>query len=112
MSSRQFYLRFAALVSAMNKNAGVNLDSVAMRVLEAITDAYLRGVPMKVTDALELDLASAATLHKKIEALKGLGYVQVEHPDDCKRTKFLAPTKQALRHFDALGRALLKAANK
>lgn len=112
MSSRQFYLRFASLVNAMNRDAGVDLDSIAMRLLEVITDAYSRGTPMKVTDALELDLASAATLHKKIDALKVQGYLQVEHPQDSKRTKILAPTQQALSHFDALGTALLKAAKK
>ena len=109
MSSRQFYLRFASLVNAVNKDAGVDLDSIAMRLLETITTAHSQGSPLKVTDAMELDLASAATLHKKIEALKALGYVQIEHPEEGKRTKFLAPTQQALKHFDALGKAMLKA---
>lgn len=112
MSSRQFYLRFASLVNAMNRDAGIDLDSIAMRLLEAITEAYSRGAPLKVTDVLEMDLASAATLHKKIEVLKAKGYLQVEHPEDSKRTKLLAPTQQALSHFDALGTALLKATKK
>ena len=109
MSSRNFYLRFASLVNAVNKNTGVDLDSIAMKLLEAITEAHAAGKPMKVTDALELDLASAATLHKKIDSLKAQGLVRVEHPEETKRTKFLAPTEQALDHLDALGKSLLKA---
>lgn len=112
MSSRMFYLRFASLVNAMNKDAGVDLDSISMKLLEAITEAHTAGTPLKVTDALELDLASAATLHKKIDTLKAQGFVQIEHPEDTKRTKFLAPTEHALDHLDALGKALLKAAKK
>lgn len=112
MSSRQFYLRFANLVNAVNKDAGIDLDGVAMRLLEAITQAHAAGTPLKVTDALELGVASSATLHKKIDALKAQGFVQIEHPEDTKRTKFLAPTEQALDHLDALGKALLKAAKR
>lgn len=93
----------------MNKDAGIDLDSVSMRLLETITTAHSHGTPLKVTVAMELDIASAATLHKKIETLKAQGYVQVEHPEDSKRTKFLAPTQQTLKHFDALGKAMLKA---
>jgi DNA-binding MarR family transcriptional regulator len=109
MAARKFYLRFSNLVNAMNKDAGVDLDSIAMKLLEAITEAHATGAPLKVTDALGLDIASAATLHKKIDSLKAQGFVHIEHPDDTKRTKFLAPTKQALDHLDALGKALLKA---
>jgi len=112
MSSRKFYLRFANLVNAVNKDAGMDLDNIAMKLLEAITEAHAAGTPLKVTDALDLDLASAATLHKKIDHLKAQGLVQIEHPEDTKRTKFLAPTEQALDHLDALGKALLKAAKK
>ena len=113
MSSRQFYLRFTALVNAMNKDAGIDLDALALRLLEAITAAHASGNPLKVTDALVLtEIASSATLHKKLEVLKAQGYIKVEHPEDNRRTKYLTPTPQALNHFDALGRALLKAAQK
>lgn len=112
MSARDFYLRFASLVNSMNMDAGVDMDGVAMRLLEAITSAQAQGSPLKVTDAMRLGIASSATLHKKIEALKVQGYVQVEHPEDTKRTKYLTPTQQALNHFDALGKALLKVAKK
>ena len=112
MSSRNIYLRFANLVNAMNKDAGVDLDGIEMKLLEAITEAYTASTPLKVTDALGLDLASPATLHKKIDSLKALGFVQIEHPEDTKRTKLLVPTEQALGHLDALGKALLKAVKK
>jgi len=112
MSNRKFYLRFAALVNAVNRDAGFDFDNIAMHLLEAITAAHAAGTPLKVTDALLLDIASAATLHKKIDALKVQGFVQIEHPEDTKRTKFLVPTNKALGHLDALGKALLKAAQK
>ena len=105
-------MRFTHLVNAVNKDAGVDFDNIAMHLLEAITEAHAAGAPLKVTDALELNGASAATLHKKIDALKVQGFVQIEHPEDTKRTKFLAPTEKALSHFDALGKALLKASSK
>ncbi len=110
MSARDFYLRFASLVNAVNKDT--DIDSIALRLLEVITEAQAQGAPLKVTDALKLDFASYATLHKKIENLKALGYLRIEHPKDSMRTKFLAPTEQTLDYFDALGKALLKVAKK
>ena len=104
-------MRFASLVNAVNKDAGIDFDNIAMHLLEAITEAHGAGHPLKVTDALALDVASAATLHKKIDTLKLQGFVQIEYPEDTKRTKFLAPTEKALSHFDTLGKALLKVAN-
>jgi DNA-binding MarR family transcriptional regulator len=103
MSSRTFYLRFASLVNAINKDAGVDLDGIPMKLLEAITEAHTAGTPLKVTDALELGLASAATLHKKIDTLKAQSFVQIEHPEDTKRTKFLAQSSQEIIKFQSYG---------
>jgi hypothetical protein len=40
MSSRMFYLRFASLVNAMNKDAGVDLDGISMKLLEAMKKEF------------------------------------------------------------------------
>lgn len=109
MKNKYFYLRFAAIANALNRDTGINLDGVAQRLLEVIAEAYMAGNPLKVTDALLLEnIASASTLHKKIDFLKAQGFVQVEHPADSRRTKSLAPTDMALKHFDQLGRAIIK----
>lgn len=111
MLGRNFYLRFANLVDAVNKDAGIDLDNVAMKLLQEITQAHAAGTPLKVTDAMALsEIASPATMHRKIEALKTQGYIASEFQGDNRRAQFLVPSEQGLGYLDALGQALLQAA--
>jgi DNA-binding MarR family transcriptional regulator len=111
MTARDFYLRFSSLLDLMNRNAGLELDYASLRVLEEITNAHAAGNPLNVSDVLALEFASAATMHKKLHILRQSGFVEVETDRETGlRTKWLIPTAQALAHFDALGKALMKTA--
>jgi DNA-binding IclR family transcriptional regulator len=110
MSHRNLYLRFVGLANALQKGASAEMDPIALRLLEAITAAHEAGSLLRVSDALELaDLASHATLHKKLDMLKAQGFVEIEYINDDRRTKYLAPSQLALTYFDELGKALMKA---
>jgi DNA-binding MarR family transcriptional regulator len=112
MADRNFYLRFIGLVNAFQKDAGIDaLDPTALRLLEVITQSHAAGNPLKVTEAMALnEIASPATMHRKIEALKTQGYVATEFQGDNRRAQYLVPSTQGLGYLDALGQALLQAA--
>lgn len=112
MSDRNFYLRFIGLVNAFQKDAGIDaLDPTGLRLLEVITQSHSAGKPLKVTDAMSLgEIASPATIHRKIEALKSQGYVVSEYLGDNRRAQYLVPSKMGLNYLDVLGQALLQAA--
>jgi DNA-binding MarR family transcriptional regulator len=112
MADRNFYLRFIGLVNAFQKNAGIDaIDPTALRLLEVITQSHAAGNPLKVTDAMALgEIASPATMHRKIEALKTQGYIATEFQGDNRRAQYLVPSAQGLGYLDTLGQALLQAA--
>jgi DNA-binding MarR family transcriptional regulator len=111
MADRNFYLRFIGLVNAFQKDAGIGaIDPTALRLLEVITQFHAVGNPLKVTEAMALsEIASPATMHRKIEALKSQGYVETEFHGDNRRAQYLMPSKQGLSYLDALGNAMLQA---
>ena len=113
MSNRSLYLRFMGLANALQKDAGADIDPIALKLLEAITDGYEQGKLLRVSDVLELnELASYATLHKKLEQLKQHNWVEVEYMEGDHRSRYLVPTKVTLKYFDDLGKALLMAGKK
>jgi DNA-binding MarR family transcriptional regulator len=56
------------------------------------------------------DIASPATMHRKIESLKTQGYVITKFQRENRRAQYLVPSTQGLGYLDALGQALLQAA--
>ncbi len=109
MSNRSLYLRFMGLANAVQKGAGADIDPIALKLLEAITDGYEQGKLLRVSDVLELnELASYATLHKKLEQLKRNNWVAVKCMVGDHRSRYLTPTKVTLKYFDNLGKALIK----
>jgi DNA-binding MarR family transcriptional regulator len=106
------YLRFKGLANAIQKNKHVDLDPIALQILEIISEAHTQDLPMRVSDVLSLtELASYATLHKKLESLKLQGYVEVEMHEGDHRSRYIVPSKLAIKLFDALGKAVLQASH-
>ena len=104
------YLRFKGLANAVQRGKGADIDPVALQMLEHIASAHAAHNSMRVSDVLELtQLASYATLHKKLEQLKLNGFVEVEQRDGDHRSRYIVPSKASIRLFDDLGQALLKA---
>jgi len=109
MSHSQIYLRFIHLTQAISGDLPTfNVDSAALRLLEAVAVAYTQGSPLTVTNAMRLtNIASPATLHRKLDALREAGLVAQEFEGKNRRTKYLVPTAQASKYFEQLGKALI-----
>ena len=111
MSSRQLYLRFLHLLHALEGHASEQaLDLDAKKLLEIIAVRHEQKCPLTVTEAMGLaQIASPATIHRKLDQLREAGLVEARFEDNNRRTKFLVPTQAALDRFEALGKALVSA---
>lgn len=83
-------------------------DATAQRLLEAI---YCAGEsPMKVTEIMDMkEIASPATIHRKLDDLFDLGLIDHLYKGKNRRTKFVVLTKKSVDQFDKLNQAMLKA---
>jgi DNA-binding MarR family transcriptional regulator len=111
MSYSPIYLRFLNLTQVITGElATSNLDLTALRLLEAVAVAYEKGSPLTVTNAMELKtIASPATLHRKLDALREADLVEQKFEVKNRRTKFLIPTHAAGKYFEQMGKALISA---
>jgi DNA-binding MarR family transcriptional regulator len=65
-----------------------------------------------VSQAMSLkNIASPATIHRKIEDLLKVGLVDLIFEGKNRRTKFLAPTKSAKAYFEEMSNAIKKVTN-
>ena len=111
MRHSQIYLRFLHLTQAISGELpSSSVDFSALRLLEAVAVAYAKGSPLTVTNAMELNtIASPATLHRKLDALREAGLVEQEFEGKNRRTKYLVPTQSASKYFEQMGKALVTA---
>jgi len=103
------FLRFLHLTQAIaGEGTASTLDFTALRLLETLAIAHAHGESMTVTEAMNLDsIASPATLHRKLDALREAGFIEFVFEGKNRRTKYLVPTSNADRYFDKLGDALV-----
>ena len=104
------YLRFLTLVSKLDEQHPVQkVDAEARRLLDVIAIQHRQNDPLTVTAAMQMtDIASPATIHRKIDDLKMYDLVTLEHKGDNRCTKYLVPTDLALKRYESLSRALMK----
>jgi DNA-binding MarR family transcriptional regulator len=102
MPHSNFYLRFLNLLRGVEASfLPPGLDSTAKYLLERIACQHAMGKPLTVTEAMALqDVASPATIHRKLDDLRTAGMVDTEFHGDNRRTKYLAPTGKARKYFD------------
>ena len=110
-SNTQIYLRFLNLTQAVaGAGSDADVDLLALRLLETIALAHAKGKPLTVTNAMELSaIASPATLHRKMDALREAGLIAQVFEGTNHRTKYLVPTTSADKYFDQLGKAMVAA---
>lgn len=95
------YLKFVAKRQLVDSSLGV--CPLALLLLEVVAIKESEGQRMTVTDAMHLyDLASPATMHRKINDLVELGYVSLQYRSGNRRTKYLSLTEHSMNHFTAL----------
>jgi DNA-binding transcriptional ArsR family regulator len=106
------YLRFLNLSLGVCTNL-VEVDLLALRLLESIGVAHSNGDALTVTDAMSLSaIASPATMHRKLNDLLEAGLIEQVYEGKNKRTKYLHLTNKANTYFANMGSAMLSAISK
>ncbi len=106
------YLRFLSLAHALEGAPVSGVDETAKHLLQLIVLRHGQGKPLTVTDAMALtSVASPATIHRKLDALKKAGFVTQTYDGGNRRTKYLTPTHEADLYFDKLGQVMSTVAN-
>lgn len=96
------YLKFLSHVGSVD----LKVDITAQRLLEIIS-VCARHEALTVTECMELqELASPATLHRKLDDLREAGLIFQQYEGNNRRTKYLYPTQKALNHFSKLSEAM------
>jgi DNA-binding MarR family transcriptional regulator len=108
MSNKNAYLRFLNLLRGVEASLlPPTLDSTAKSLLERIACQHAMGAPLTITEAMALEeVASPATIHRKIDDLRLAGFVDTEFQGDNRRTKYLTPTTKARKFFDKVNALL------
>ena len=104
------YLRLIQVVHRLESQGPFQrLDAETVRLLETITVAHFEGQAMTVSGAMQLSrIASPASIHRKLEQLRIASLITHEFNEGNRRTKYLAPTVQSLKHYDQLSAELIK----
>ena len=104
---KQIYLRYLVLAEALRQShidfSGI--DETGKKLLETIAIKNAQGRPMVVTETMDLsDIASPATIHRRIEVLKKAGLIQVFQTEKNHKIKYLVPTQASIDYFEKLGK--------
>ena len=108
------YLRFLLTARALNqiKTFKKTVNATAMLLLNEIAVKHFEGKTITVTEAMNLtQIASPATIHRKLDELRELGFIEQIFEGTNRRTKFLVPTKFANAYFDKMSEAMTSAVN-
>jgi DNA-binding MarR family transcriptional regulator len=101
------YLRFTALADTITSELAQDIDLTSKCLLEIIAVASVNGNPITVTQAMNHDqIASPATIHRKLTHLLEEGYVEQVFEGKNRRTKYLVPTAKADKYFVQMGQML------
>jgi DNA-binding MarR family transcriptional regulator len=104
------YLRLIQVIHHLESQGPFQrLDAQSVRLLEIITVAHMEDRSMTVSAAMKLSsIASPASIHRKLEQLRMAGLITHEFNEGNRRTKYLAPTPLALKHFDTVSSEMIK----
>lgn len=82
----------------------VDIDETAKQLLNVIALRHAQGRSLNVTDAMALSsIASPATVHRKLDALRESGLIEQKFEGKNRRTKYLTPTTLADNYFSSIG---------
>ena len=99
-----YYLNSLNILKAVDKNAvALELDPTSKLVLEEIALGVARGELLTVTDVMRLtQIASPATLHRKLEHLINTNLVTAVFEGHNRRTKYMSLTSNGEQYFKHL----------
>jgi DNA-binding MarR family transcriptional regulator len=105
MSDQNSYLQFLSLCKFPNSDnlpPGISPDSQALLGIIAVANA--EGHPLTVMQTMALQhLASPATIHRRVDALREGLLIDMVYRKGDRRTKYLVPTELADRYFARMG---------
>jgi len=108
---RKTYLRFLSLAHALESAPVSGLDETAKHLLQLIVLRHTQGNALTVTEAMAMsNVASPATIHRKLNTLLDAGLVVPVFEGKNRRTKYLTPTDAADAYFAELGEVMTRAA--
>ena len=110
----KLYLRFLRIARDVDvqKTPVKNIDSTALLLLNEIAVQHHEGKNITVTQAMLLsNIASPATVHRKLDELREAGLIEQVFEGKNRRTKFLVPTKEADSYFAKMSKAITNAVN-
>jgi len=110
----KLYLRFLRIARAVEiQNTPIKIiDSTALLLLNEIAVQHLDGKNITVTEAMLLsNIASPATVHRKLDELREAGLIEQVFEGKNRRTKYLVPTKEADTYFSKMSKAITSAVN-
>ena len=112
LNMKKTYLRFLSLVHALDSEPVSALDETSKHLLQIIVLQHDQGKTLTVTDAMSMaHVASPATIHRKLDALREAGFVAQTFEGKNRRTKYLTPTALADAYFEKLGQVMAQAAS-
>jgi DNA-binding MarR family transcriptional regulator len=105
------YINFVNLVKAiLEADTFPKLGHLPRLILDEIALNEFQGNPLTVRDLLSNQvIASPATLHKHLMALRRQGYVYTASVEEDRRSKYLKLTAQGHQYINTLSKALVKA---
>ncbi len=110
---RETYLRFLSLAQTLNAASISTVDETARHLLQLIALRHAHGNALTVTEAMAMStVASPATIHRKLDALREAGLIDQMFEGQNRRTKYLVPTAAADAYFAELGDVMSAAASR
>ncbi len=111
MTRKNLYLIFRALIEDLTESRFVlGLDPTAIQLLEKIAIQNMQSKPFMVTDAMQLaNIASPATIHRKILILKNANLIKGINNKKNKRNQYLVPSSLAKAYFHKLSMLMIDA---
>ena len=108
---KKVYLRYLALTQALDSSAAaVAMDETQKRLLELIATRHAGGNAITVSEAMRAAfIASPATIHRKLDALRESGLIAPMFEGANRRTKYMVPTQAADQYFHKLGQLIQQA---
>lgn len=105
------YLRFLELAAVIRGLPGLPpLDPLEERILMLIAGLRQAGTHLSVRELMQhRELGSPATIHARLTSMREKGWVALFDTEDARR-KRIEPTKEAMRHFARLSKAMVAAA--
>jgi len=110
MKSKLAYVRFLELIQTLEGRGSLSeMDLDSKKLLEVIVVSDAKGKTLTVTDTMQMaHIASPATIHRKLDVLRQMGFIANEFIGDNRRTKYLKPTVAAIKYFDQVGAMMAK----